>query len=68
MAGLVRTKAEADQVEAVLGRLVQLDRDLMSICCADSNPLTLKSVDELARLHRKLRRLRHLIEIEAGKC
>jgi len=68
MAGLVRAKATADQLDKLAARLVQIDRDLMGVCCEHPNPLTLRATDELAAIHRKLRWLRHLIEIEAGRC
>ena len=55
-------------MDATLAHLVQLDRDLLAVCCRNPNPLTLRSVDQLAEIHRKLRQLRHLIEIEAGRC
>ena len=64
----VRHKAPADQVDATIDHLEQIDRALMAVCCRNPNPLTLRSVDQLAEIHRKLRQLRHLIEIEAGRC
>lgn len=68
MAGLVRRAATPDQMDQAIARLAQIDRDLMAVCCEHPNPLTLRACGELAELHRKLRWLRNLIEIEAGRC
>lgn len=68
MAAFLRKRAKGDELDRLTSRLSQLDSDLMAVCCQPSNPLTLHAADEVFRLHRKLRRLRNLIEIEAGKC
>lgn len=65
MKGLVRKTASTAEAVALVARMQRLDRDLIAACCAANNPLTLKAQDELARLHRRMRCLRHQIEIEA---
>ncbi|MGP9806463.1 hypothetical protein [Paracoccus sp. NSM] len=67
MKGLLRKRATEAGAAVLIERLQRLDRDLIAACAAPNNPLTVAAQDELARLHRRLRCLRHLIELEAGK-
>lgn len=66
MAGFLRKQAAQKQAAEVSARIKALDYELISICCEPENCLTLRAVDQLAKMQRRLRSLRHEIEVEAG--
>lgn len=65
-ARLLRRTAPPSKATKVVVRLIEIERELAAICTQDSNPLTLKGAGELARLHQRLRDVRHVIEREFG--
>lgn len=62
----LKDDAKTAKVAEVAERLKAIDYELIGITCGTGCPLTLKAADQLARMQRSIRTLRHLIELEGG--